>query len=55
MPVPAKDDGARPDARLVPLLDYVAKLLALECQRRARPGVSAPAASADPPFQDGSS
>ena len=55
MPVFAQDDGARPDPRLIPLLDYVVKVLAHECQRRAQPDVSAPAVPANPPSQDGSS
>ena len=55
MPVPTKGDGARPDARLIPLLDHLAKLLAAECQREAQAGASATLPQPAPPRKEGAS
>ena len=38
MSVFIKGDGPRPDARLIPLLDHLAKVLATDCQREAQAG-----------------
>ena len=42
MTVSTNGDAARPDARLIPLLDHLAKLLAADCQREAQAGASDP-------------
>lgn len=55
MPVPAKGDAARPDARLTPLLDYLVRLLAAECRRRAEADASASGGAPAPAGKDGSS
>ena len=53
MPVPTKGDGARPDARLIPLLDHLAKVLAAECQREAQAGASDGVPQLAPPRKGG--
>lgn len=53
--VPVESDGARVDPRLIPLLDYLAKLFALECRRQAQ-AAGAGSAPAEPSArEDGSS
>ena len=55
MSVPAKGDGAPFDARLIPLLDHLAQLLAAMHVRQAEAGTTAPPAAAAPPRKDVSS
>lgn len=53
MTVSTNGDAARPDARLIPLLDHLAKLLAADCQREAQAGASDPLPRLAPPRKAG--
>ena len=55
MPVPTQGDGARPDARLIPLLDHLVRLLAADCQREAQTGASDALPPVAPPRKEGTS
>lgn len=53
MPVPNKGDGARPDPRLIPLLDHLAKLLAAHCRREAEAAAAGAVPELAPPRKEG--
>ena len=54
MPTPTGADGARPDARLIPLLNHLADLLAAASARQPEAASSVPPSPAAP-RKDGSS